>query len=78
MGSCTTPDGHALSHEHDDDVLEGLFSLIDLLLDKEIEAGGSVDIIEDMRQGSREEIIKLLKALRAWEQRRAVHELSPS
>jgi len=71
-GSSTVPDSSVLSHERDDDVLEGLFSLVDLLSDKEVEAGG-VEII-DMRQGNREEVIKLLKALRAWEHRRAVHQ----
>jgi hypothetical protein len=73
MERSTVPGGRALSREHDGDVLEGLFSLIDLLLDKEIEAGG-VDVIGDMRQGCREETIKLLKALRAWELHRAVQE----
>lgn len=73
MESCIIPGGRALWRERDDDVLEGVFSLIDLLLDKEVEAGG-VDIIDYMRQGNREEVIKLLKALRAWEQRRAVNQ----
>jgi hypothetical protein len=73
MWSSTVSNGRAVSREHDADVIDGLFSLIDLLLDKEVEASG-VDIIEDMRHGSREEIIKLLKALRAWEQRRAIQE----
>jgi len=49
-GSSTVPDSSVLSHERDEDVLEGLFSLIDLLSDKEVEAGG-VEII-DMRQGN--------------------------
>ena len=73
-GNSTVPDSSLLSHERDDDVLEGLFSLIDLLLDNGVGAGG-VEIIGDMRQGNREEVIKVLKALRAWEHRRGVHQL---
>ena len=73
MEHCTIPDSRALSGARDDDVLDGLFSLVGLLLDKEVETGG-VEIIEDMRQGNREEVIKLLKALRTWEQHRAVHQ----
>lgn len=73
MEHCTIPDSRALSGERDDDVLEGLFSLVGLLLDKEVDTDG-VEIVEDMRHGNREEVIKLLKALRTWEQHRAVHQ----
>ncbi len=71
MRSYTDPDSGAFSREreHDDDILDGLFSLIDLLLDKEVETG-MVDVADDVRPGNRDKVIKLLKVLRAWEKRR--------
>jgi len=71
MRNYTDPDSGAFSREreHDDDILDGLFSLIDLLLDKEVETG-MVDVADDVRPGNRDKVIKLLKVLRAWEKRR--------
>lgn len=51
-----------------DDKLDGLFRLFDFLLDNDVKMG-SVSI-NDVRQGKREKIIQLLKALRAWEDKR--------
>lgn len=51
-----------------DDKLEGLFRLFDYLLDNDVKMG-SVSI-NDIRQGKREKIVQLLKALRAWEDKR--------
>lgn len=51
-----------------DDKLDGLFRLFDFLLDNDVKMG-SVSI-NDIRQGRREKIIQLLRALRAWEERR--------
>jgi len=69
MRSYTDPDSGSFSREHDDDILDGLFNLIDLLLDKEVETG-MVDVADDVRPGNRDKVIKLLKVLRAWEKRR--------
>ena len=52
----------------EDDKLEGLFRLFDFLLDNDVKMG-SVSI-NDVRSGKREKIIQLLKALRAWEEKR--------
>lgn len=51
-----------------DDKLDGLFRLFDFLLDNDVKMG-SVSI-NDVRQGKREKIVQLLKALRAWEEKR--------
>ncbi|TBU45202.1 hypothetical protein BD309DRAFT_989737 [Dichomitus squalens] len=51
-----------------DDKLDGLFRLFDYLLDNDVKMG-SVSI-NDIRQGKREKIIQLLRALKAWEDRR--------
>ena len=51
-----------------DDTLEGLFSLFDFLLDNDVKMG--MISINDVRQGKRDKIIQLLKALRAWEEKR--------
>ncbi|KIY68400.1 hypothetical protein CYLTODRAFT_421620 [Cylindrobasidium torrendii FP15055 ss-10] len=51
-----------------DEKLEGLFKLFDFLLDNEVKMG-SISI-NDIRQGNREKIIQLLKALRTWEDKR--------
>ena len=51
-----------------DDKLDGLFRLFDYLLDNDVKMG-SVSI-NDIRQGKRDEIIQLLRALKAWEDRR--------
>ncbi|RPD67460.1 hypothetical protein L226DRAFT_529790 [Lentinus tigrinus ALCF2SS1-7] len=51
-----------------DDKLDGLFRLFDYLLDNDVKMG-SVSI-NDIRQGKREKIVQLLRALKAWEERR--------
>ena len=51
-----------------DDKLEGLFRLFDFLLDNDVKVD-SVSI-NDVRQGKRDKIVLLLKALKAWEDRR--------
>jgi hypothetical protein len=52
----------------DDDKLEGLFRLFDFLLDNDVRMG-SVSI-NDIRQGRRDKVVQLLKALRTWEDKR--------
>ena len=51
-----------------DDKLDGLFRLFDFLLDNDVKMG-SVSI-NDVRQGKRDRVMHLLKALRTWEDRR--------
>ncbi|KAF8806186.1 hypothetical protein BYT27DRAFT_7191502 [Phlegmacium glaucopus] len=51
-----------------DDKLDGLFRLFDFLLDHDVKMG-SVSI-NDVRLGKRDKIIQLLKALKAWEDKR--------
>ncbi|KAH7887418.1 hypothetical protein F5I97DRAFT_1860224 [Phlebopus sp. FC_14] len=51
-----------------DDKLDGLFRLFDFLLDNEVKMG--TVSINDVRQGKRDKVIQLLKALKAWEDRR--------
>lgn len=51
-----------------DDKLDGLFRLFDFLLDNDVKMG-SVSI-NDVRQGKRDKIIQLLKALKLWEEKR--------
>ncbi|TFY59977.1 hypothetical protein EVJ58_g5442 [Rhodofomes roseus] len=51
-----------------DDKLDGLFKLFDFLLDNDVKMG--TVSINDIRQGKRDKMIQLLKALRAWEDRR--------
>ncbi|KAF8652266.1 hypothetical protein AX16_004482 [Volvariella volvacea WC 439] len=51
-----------------DDKLDGLFKLFDFLLDNDVKMG-SVSI-NDVRQGKRDKIVQLLKALKAWEDKR--------
>ncbi|KAH9031454.1 hypothetical protein EDB83DRAFT_2525838 [Lactarius deliciosus] len=52
----------------DDDKLEGLFTLFDFLLDNDVKMG--TVSINDVRQGKRDKIIQLLRALRAWDDKR--------
>ncbi|KAG2343725.1 hypothetical protein BDR05DRAFT_1023309, partial [Suillus weaverae] len=52
----------------DDDKLDGLFCLFDFLLDNDIKMG-SVSI-NNIQQGKHDKISQLLKALKAWEDRR--------
>lgn len=51
-----------------DDKLDGLFRLFDFLLDNDVRIG-SVSI-NDVRQGKRDKIVQLLRALKAWEDKR--------
>jgi hypothetical protein len=51
-----------------DDKLDGLFALFDFLLANEVKMG--LVSINDIRQGRRDKIVQLLKALRAWEDKR--------
>jgi hypothetical protein len=51
-----------------DDKLDGLFRLFDFLLDNDVKMG-SVSI-NDVRQGRRDKLIQLLKALKAWEEKK--------
>jgi hypothetical protein len=51
-----------------DDRLDGFFRLFDFLLDNDVKTG-SVSINE-VRQGKRDKIVQLLKALKAWDDKR--------
>ncbi|KAG6912142.1 hypothetical protein DXG01_017098, partial [Tephrocybe rancida] len=51
-----------------DDKLDGLFQLFDFLLDNEVKMG-SVSI-NDVRQGKRDKILQLIRALKGWEDKR--------
>ncbi|KAJ4478978.1 hypothetical protein J3R30DRAFT_2697911 [Lentinula aciculospora] len=51
-----------------DDKLDGLFRLFDFLLDNDVKMG-SVSI-NDIRQGKRDKVLQLLRALKAWEDKR--------
>lgn len=51
-----------------DDKIDGLFRLFDFLLDNDVKMG-SVSI-NDIRQGKRDKVLYLLKALKTWEDRR--------
>ena len=57
-----------------DDRLDGLFRLFDFLLDNDVKMG-SVSI-NDIRQGKRDKILQLLRALKAWEDKRKAVMLS--
>ncbi|KZV67293.1 hypothetical protein PENSPDRAFT_654221 [Peniophora sp. CONT] len=62
------PDAAFPTGPEDADKLEGLFRLFDFLLDNDVRMG-SVSI-NDVRQGRRDKVVQLLKALRAWEEKR--------
>ncbi|OBZ70468.1 TPR repeat-containing protein C19B12.01 [Grifola frondosa] len=51
-----------------DDKLDGLFRLFDYLLDNDVKMG--TVSINDIRQGKREKIVQLLRALKSWEEKR--------
>jgi len=51
-----------------DDKLDGLFKLFDFLLDNEVKMG-SVSI-NDIRQGKRDKVLQLLRALKTWEEKK--------
>ncbi|KAI0265884.1 hypothetical protein BC834DRAFT_876782 [Gloeopeniophorella convolvens] len=52
----------------DEDKLEGFIALFDFLLDNDVKMGAIS--INDVRQGKRDKIVQLLKALRTWEEKR--------
>jgi len=58
----------AFPKDPSDDKLDGLFRLFDFLLDNDVKMG-SVSI-NDVRQGKQDKIVQLLKALKAWEDKR--------
>jgi hypothetical protein len=51
-----------------DDKLDGLFRLFDFLLDNDVKMGNVS--INDVRQGKRDKVVQLMKALKAWEDRK--------
>jgi len=51
-----------------DERLDGLFRLFDMLLDENVKMG--TVSINDIRQGRPDKIVQLLKALKAWEEKR--------
>jgi hypothetical protein len=53
--------------DSNDDKLDGLFRLFDFLLDNDVKMG-SVSI-NDVRQGKRDKIVQLLKALKSWDEK---------
>jgi hypothetical protein len=54
----------------DHETLEGLFALVDFLLGEDANSG-AVNMNDELR-GKREKVFQLLRALRAWEEHRAV------
>jgi hypothetical protein len=54
-----------------DDKLDGLFVLFDFLLDNDVRMGNVT--INDVRSGDRDQLVVLVKALKAWEDK--IHEL---
>ncbi|CAL1699992.1 unnamed protein product [Somion occarium] len=61
------PDSAFPSHP-DDDKIDGLFRLFDFLLDNDVKMG-SVSI-NDIRQGKRDKVVQLLRAIKTWEEKR--------
>ncbi|KAL4245817.1 hypothetical protein ABKN59_001635 [Abortiporus biennis] len=51
-----------------DDKLDGLFKLFDFLLDNDVKMG--MVSINDIRQGKRDKVMQVLRALRQWEEKR--------
>jgi hypothetical protein len=58
----------AFPTDPNDDKIEGLFKFFDFLIDNEVKIG--TVSINDVRQGNREKILQILKALRGWEDKR--------
>ncbi|KAL1702427.1 hypothetical protein EV121DRAFT_281858 [Schizophyllum commune] len=58
----------AFPRDAGDDRLDGLFRLFDFLLDNDVKMG-SVSI-NDVRQGKRDKVIQIIRALKAWEDKR--------
>lgn len=53
-----------------DDKLDGLVRLFDFLLDNDVKMG-SVSI-NDVRQGKRDKVVQVLKALKSWEDKKKI------
>ncbi|KAF8261196.1 hypothetical protein EI94DRAFT_1833440 [Lactarius quietus] len=68
LRSSSVPDSAFPPRGSDNDKLEGLFTLFDFLLDNDVKMGAVS--INDVRQGRRDKIVQLLKALRAWDEKR--------
>lgn len=62
-----TPDSD-FSSDPADEKLEGMFKLFDFLADNDVKMG-SVSI-NDVRQGNKEKITQLVRALKNWEEKR--------
>lgn len=58
----------AFPTDANDDKIEGLFKFFDFLIDNEVKIG--TVSINDVRQGNREKILQIMKALKAWEDKR--------
>lgn len=68
-GASEVPDSlFATTPEEADEKLDGLFALFDFLLDNDVRMG-SVSI-NDVRQGEREKLVQLVKALKTWKEKR--------
>ncbi|KAN0097147.1 hypothetical protein V8E55_001593 [Tylopilus felleus] len=70
MGKSASPQipDSAFPSGPNDDKLDGLFRLFDFLLDNDVKMGAVS--INDVRQGKRDKVMQLVKALKAWEDRR--------
>jgi hypothetical protein len=58
----------AFPTDPNDDKIEGLFKFFDFLIDNEVKIG--TVSINDVRQGNREKILQIIKALKGWEDKR--------
>lgn len=58
----------AFPTDANDDKIEGLFKFFDFLIDNEVKIG--TVSINDVRQGNREKILQIIKALKSWEDKR--------
>lgn len=58
----------AFPMDTNDDKLDGLFRLFDFLLDNDVKMGNVS--INDVRQGKRDKVVQLVKALKGWEDKR--------
>ncbi|KAH0840211.1 hypothetical protein J3R83DRAFT_1213 [Lanmaoa asiatica] len=70
MGKSASPPipDSAFPSGSNDDKLDGLFRLFDFLLDNDVKMGAVS--INDIRQGKRDKVMQLLRALKTWEDRR--------
>jgi hypothetical protein len=70
-GSCAAPKS-MFPQGPDQEMLEGLFALVDFLLGEDANSSSGTVNIDDALQSKREKAFQLLRALRAWERHRAV------